>query len=291
MKSINKKVILFLVSTILLNTYGEPVTQTTASSKPAVPDKAAVEKAAAENKAEAKARAVNTKLKLGLGTDEPKMAFLVGFIERNYESYFNNPYQNVNAISGFLVGDPRCMETTSGCGVCNTYAPNGSKANTLRYRLCQWGYNINWPFQYGGTNWGMNGRSQEYNPGGNLINDISAFPNTNYLVTKEMWGKAPDTRFNVPLPASTIANAGGCPDDDMSRSGQWYCANKYIRNSQANIMSCLKGNNINLDFTTCTTNFNYGKEQSHYIFNCACQASFPGTGPDITPEQIKQYFP
>lgn len=237
------------------------------------------------------AKEVNTKQNLGLSEHEPRMAFLVGFIERNQKSYFDNPYQDVTAIYGYLVGDQRCTETDSGCGVCNIYAPNGPKADTLRYRLCQWGYNINWPFSYNEVNWGMNGLSQENKKSGNLINDMRAFPNTNYLVTKEMWGKQPDKRFNFPLPASTIANAGGCPDRDLSRHDHFYCANKYIRNSQANIMSCLKGQDINIDFSTCTNQFNYEKDNSDYIFNCACNKTFPATGPDITPAEIQANFP
>ena len=143
--------------------------------------------------------------KLPLVNDDPKFAFLVGFIERNGESYFDNPLQNVTAISSPLVGDARCpvgdanSKTQQECNVCDIYAPNGKKADPKRYRLCQWGYNINWPFQYNEVNWGMNGLSQENKKGGNLITDMSTFQaNTNYLVTKEMWGKSPDNRENRP---------------------------------------------------------------------------------------------
>ena len=192
----------------------------------------------------AAARRVNTKLGLNLGIDEPKMAFLVGFLERNYESYFNNPFQNVENIE-YLVGDARCTETSSGCGVCNTYAPSGKNKDPRKYRSCQWGYNISWPFQYHGNGCvdrGGNGGEAACIGGSRLIDQIGQLKGNTYNITRWMWGKFANGGFNQP-------SASGCKRGENC----W----TYVMNSQANAMNFMQGVPGGADITPAEIQANF----------------------------------
>ena len=182
-----------------------------------------------------------------------KIFFLIGFIERNQEGYFsNNPYGAVSAEpSGYLVGDPRCPHTGNGdtkyCGICNRYAPSGDRADVVKYKLCQWGYNINWPFYYNGNGgWGPDFASCEPMDGGNLMTDISYFQgNTNINTVRSMWGKGVNS-FNLNYyknPTTGCSNIGFC--DGCHPPIGWYC-NDPVETNQMNLM---KGNSGGADIT------------------------------------------